>query len=89
MRLAAVAGTARVRGRGAASNWSSTRESGAEGEAVAALARYSALKRALETALSRPVEIALTRDRQRVYEWMERNQADVFMTNAADLAQRR
>ena len=61
-------------------------ESGAEGEPLPPLARYSALKRALETALSRPVEIALTRDRQRVYEWMERNQADVFMTNAADLA---
>lgn len=61
-------------------------ESGAEGEPLPPLSRYAALKRALESALGRPVEIALTRDRQRVYEWMERNQADVFITNAADLA---
>ena len=63
-------------------------ESGAEGEPLPPISRYAALRRALETALTRPVEITLTRDRQRVYEWMERNQADVFMTNAADLAAR-
>ena len=61
-------------------------ESGAEGEALPPAAKYSALKRSLEAALGRPVDIALTRDRQRVFDWMERNQGDVFMTNAADLA---
>ena len=61
-------------------------ESGAEGDALPPASKYSALKRSLETALGRPVDIALTRDRQRVYDWMEHNQGDVFMTNAADLA---
>ena len=59
-------------------------ESGAEGDALPPASKYSALKRSLETALGRPVDIALTRDRQRVYDWMEHNQGDVFMTNAAD-----
>lgn len=63
-------------------------ESGAEGEQLPPVSRYNALKRSLETALGRPVEILLTRDRVRVYEWMERNHADVFITNAADLAAR-
>lgn len=61
-------------------------ESGAEGDPLPPISKYNALKRSLETALGRPVEIALTRDRQRVYDWMEGNQGDVFMTNAADLA---
>ena len=61
-------------------------ESGAEGDALPPVSKYNALKRSLETALGRPVDIALTRDRQRVYDWMESNQGDVFMTNAADLA---
>jgi ABC-type phosphate/phosphonate transport system substrate-binding protein len=61
-------------------------ESGAEGDALPPVSKYNALKRSLETALGRPVEIALTRDRQRVYDWMQSNQGDVFMTNAADLA---
>lgn len=61
-------------------------ESGAEGEPLPPVTRYVALKRSLETTLGRPVEILLTRDRARVYEWMERNHADVFITNAADLA---
>jgi len=61
-------------------------ESGAEGEPLPPVSKYNALKRSLETALGRPVEILLTRDRVRVYEWMERNHADVFITNAADLA---
>ncbi len=61
-------------------------DNGAEGEPLPPLSRYNALKRSLETALGRPVELSLTRDRQRVLEWMEKNQHDVFMTNAADLA---
>lgn len=61
-------------------------DSGAEGDPLPPLTRYNALKRSLETALGRPVELSFTRDRQRVFEWMEKNQADVFMTNAADLA---
>ena len=61
-------------------------ESGAEGDALPPLSKYAALRRSIEVAIGRPVEISLTRDRQRVYEWMEKSQADVFMTNAADLA---
>lgn len=61
-------------------------ESGAEGNALPPVAKYNALKRSLEIALGRPVEIALTRDRQRMYDWMEQNLGDVFITNAADLA---
>ena len=61
-------------------------ESGAEGDALPPVSKYNALKRSLETALGRPVDINLTRDRQRMYDWMENNQGDVFMTNAADLA---
>ena len=61
-------------------------ESGAEGDPLPPTSKYNALKRSLETAIGRPVDIALTRDRQRVYDWMEHNQGDVFMTNAADLA---
>jgi len=61
-------------------------ESGAEGDPLPPTSKYSALKRSLEAAIGRPVDIALTRDGQRVYDWMEHNQGDVFMTNAADLA---
>ena len=61
-------------------------ESGAEGDPLPPTSKYSALKRSLETAIGRPVDIALTRDRQRVFDWMEHNQGDVFMTNASDLA---
>lgn len=61
-------------------------DSGAEGDPLPSVSRYNALKRSLETALGRPVEISFTRDRQRVLDWMEKNQHDVFMTNAADLA---
>ena len=61
-------------------------DSGADGDPLPPLSRYNALKRSLETALGRPVEISFTRDRQRVIDWMEKNQHDVFMTNAADLA---
>lgn len=63
-------------------------EAAAEGEPLPPTSRYAPLKKALEAALGRPVDIALTRDRQRVYEWMERNQADVFITSASDLAAR-
>ena len=61
-------------------------DSGADGDPLPSVARYNALKRSLETALGRPVELSFTRDRQRVLDWMEKNQHDVFMTNAADLA---
>jgi ABC-type phosphate/phosphonate transport system substrate-binding protein len=63
-------------------------ESGAEGDALPPLSKYSALKRSLETALGRPVDIALTRDRQRMFDWMQANQGDVFMTHSGDLAAR-
>ncbi len=61
-------------------------DSSADGEPLPPLSRFSALKRSLETALGRPVELSYTRDRQRVFDWMEKNQYDLFMTNAADLA---
>ena len=61
-------------------------ESGAEGDPLPPVSKYAALKRSLEGALGRPVDIALTRDRQRVYDMMEQNLGDVFMTNASDLA---
>ncbi len=63
-------------------------DSGAEGDPLPPLSRFNALKRSLETALGRPVELSFTRDRQRLLDWMEKNQHDVFMTNAADLAAR-
>ncbi len=63
-------------------------ESGTEGDPLPPVSKFNALKRSLEAAIGRPVDIALTRDRQRVFDWMERNQGDVFMTNAADLAAR-
>ncbi len=63
-------------------------ESGAEGDPLPPLSKYSLLRKSLETALGRPVDIALTRDRVRFLDWMERNQGDVFMTNASDLAAR-
>lgn len=63
-------------------------DSGADGDPLPSVTRYNALKRSLETALGRPVEVSFTRDRQRVLDWMEKNQHDVFMTNAADLAAR-
>jgi ABC-type phosphate/phosphonate transport system substrate-binding protein len=61
-------------------------ESGTEGDPLPPPSKYSALRRSLEAAIGRPVDITLTRDRQRVYDLMENNQGDVFMTNAADLA---
>lgn len=61
-------------------------DSSADGDPQPPLSRFNALKRSLETALGRPVELSFTRDRQRVLDWMEKNQHDVFMTNAADLA---
>lgn len=63
-------------------------ESGAEGDSLPPISKYSLLRKSLETALGRPVEISLTRDRVRFLDWMERNQGDVFMTNASDLAAR-
>jgi ABC-type phosphate/phosphonate transport system substrate-binding protein len=63
-------------------------EAGSEGEPLPPVSRFNALRRSLESALGRPVEITITRDRVRVYDWMERNQADVFLTNASDLAAR-
>ncbi len=63
-------------------------DSSAEGDPLPPISRYNALKRSLETAIGRPIEISLTRDRQRVYSSMEHNQADVYITNAADLAAR-
>ena len=61
-------------------------DAGAEGDPLPPLSRFNALKRSLETALGRPVDLAVTRDRQRVMDWIEKKQHDVFMTNAADLA---
>ena len=37
-------------------------DSGAEGDPLPSVSRYNALKRSLETALGRPVEISFTRD---------------------------
>ena len=61
-------------------------DSSADGDALPPLSRFNVLKRSLEAALGRPVELSYTRDRQRVLDWMEKNQYDLFITNAADLA---
>ncbi len=61
-------------------------ESGAEGEPLPPPSRFAPIKQVIETAIARPVEILVTRDRQRVREMMERNQADLFMTHGSDLA---
>ncbi len=61
-------------------------DTGAEGDAQPPLSRYNPLKRALEAAIGRPVEIAYTRDRSRAIDIVERNQADVMMTHASDVA---
>ncbi len=63
-------------------------ESGAEGDPLPPISKYNLLRKSLEAALGRPVDISLTRDRVRFLDWMERNQGDVFMTNASDLAAR-
>jgi ABC-type phosphate/phosphonate transport system substrate-binding protein len=59
---------------------------GSEGEQSPPLSRYNALKTALETAIARPVDIVYTRDRARVLDMMERNQGDLFITHASDVA---
>ncbi|MGL5002365.1 MAG: phosphate/phosphite/phosphonate ABC transporter substrate-binding protein [Casimicrobium sp.] len=61
-------------------------DSGNEGEAPPPASRFAPLKQTIETAIARPVEILVTRDRLRVRDLMERNQADVFITDGSDLA---
>jgi ABC-type phosphate/phosphonate transport system substrate-binding protein len=61
-------------------------DTGNEGDPLPPASRFAALKKALETALTRPVELVFTRDRVRVLDMMERNQADIFITHASDLA---
>lgn len=63
-------------------------DGGNEGEPPPTAAQYSALRKTIETAIGRPVELVLTRDRQRVTDLMERNGADVFITPGSDLAAR-
>jgi ABC-type phosphate/phosphonate transport system substrate-binding protein len=61
-------------------------DTGAEGEPLPTQARYNLLKQAIERAISRPVDILVTRDRERVADMMERNQGDLFITYGSDLA---
>jgi ABC-type phosphate/phosphonate transport system substrate-binding protein len=59
---------------------------GAEGEPLPPLSRYTPLKQVIEKAIARPVDVLVTRDRERVSDLMERNQGDVFITRGSDLA---
>jgi ABC-type phosphate/phosphonate transport system substrate-binding protein len=61
-------------------------DSGAEGDGAIEVSRYAPLKQTLEKAIGRPIELLATRDRRRVGEMMERNQADVFITQGTDVA---
>jgi ABC-type phosphate/phosphonate transport system substrate-binding protein len=63
-------------------------DSGNEGEPPPSAGQYAALRKTIEVAISRPVELVITRDRQRVVELMERNSADVFITPGSDIAAR-
>jgi ABC-type phosphate/phosphonate transport system substrate-binding protein len=57
-----------------------------DGESVTDASRYTPFKTTVEKAIGRAVELTTTRDRRRVAEMMERNQADVFITQGSDLA---
>ncbi len=61
-------------------------DTGNEGEVAPDAARYTPFRQVIEKAVGRPVEVVATRDRRRVTEMMERNQADVFVTHGSDLA---
>ncbi len=61
-------------------------DTGAEGEPLPTQSRYNQLKQTIERAISRPVDILVTRDRERVADMMERNQGDLFITHGSDLA---
>jgi ABC-type phosphate/phosphonate transport system substrate-binding protein len=61
-------------------------DTGAEGEPLPPLSRYNPLKQVIEKAISRPVDVLVTRDRDRIADLMERNQGDVFITHGSDLA---
>jgi ABC-type phosphate/phosphonate transport system substrate-binding protein len=63
-------------------------DSGNEGEPPPTVGQYAALRKTIEVAIARPVELLITRDRQRVIDLMERNSADVFITPGTDIAAR-
>lgn len=63
-------------------------DSGNEGEPLPAAAAFRAVKQTIETAAGRPVELVITRDRTRVRDLMERNQAELFIVDGVDLAAR-
>ncbi|TAG49488.1 MAG: hypothetical protein EAZ30_03570 [Betaproteobacteria bacterium] len=59
---------------------------GAEGEAQPPISRYNPLKRSIEAVIGRPVDVLYTRERPRLLDIVERNQADVVITHASDIA---
>ncbi len=61
-------------------------DSGAEGDGAIEVSRYAPLKQTIEKAIGRPIELIATRDRKRVADMMERNQADVFIAQGTDVA---
>ncbi len=61
-------------------------ETGNEGDAAPEASRFAAVKQAIEKAVNRQVDILVTRDRRRVADMLERNQADLFVTHGTDLA---
>jgi ABC-type phosphate/phosphonate transport system substrate-binding protein len=63
-------------------------DGGNEGQPPPTAGQYGALRKTIETAIGRPVDLVLTRDRQRVADLMERNGADVFITPGSDIAAR-
>jgi ABC-type phosphate/phosphonate transport system substrate-binding protein len=59
---------------------------GGDGESLPSVTRYDPLKKVLEKGTSRLIELAYTRDRTRLLDMMQGNQADVFITAAADIS---
>lgn len=63
-------------------------ESAAEGESIPPPARFAPLKRVIEAATGKTVDVFITRDRTRILDMMERNGADFFFLHGTDLAGR-
>ncbi len=63
-------------------------ESAAEGEPIPPPTRFAPLKRVIEMATGKTVDVFITRDRTRILDLMERNGADFFFLHGTDLAGR-
>jgi phosphonate transport system substrate-binding protein len=61
-------------------------EGGTDADAASASTRFAALKKVLEKAVARPVEITLTLNRARVSAAMAGNSFDVYILQSSDLA---